>query len=424
MKYGPEDFRAASEWALLAVKAMSAEQVPHSLRKIRASSNRRLTPVQTRTLYRELNRNEQLRQNTLEVLEASAGKSGPLSTDHDPRLTASRLFLSRPDGWERDAGRLITEARLGDTSEEARSLRRQLDEARSEVDKLKRQAKESRRAYSARFRRKTRQLRNDLERSKKRGRDLESELSKQRQDNRDLDRELEAAFDELDLADARVRELRRLVGKERAAHSSPPSTGHDGRREGLNRNPLETARMLDQMVSFWEVGHSVDSCPVTSSPRLEVPAGIDPKSGEAVRWVYDHAPRLTLVVDGWNAAHHWHYHQNNPENPDQRTIEFLTNRLDRLARYSVGKHRVSFYLDSEHAKGWNAECDNRFKAGSLTGRYVVDADDAIVAEAAQRADQPVVVITNDQELTDRCRAHGAVVLDSRALAEWMANSSV
>ena len=124
MKYGPEDFQAASEWALLAVKAMSAEQVPHNLRKIRASSNRRLTPVQTRTLYRELNKNEQLRQSTLEVLETSAGEAGPLSTDHDPRLTASRLFLARPDGWERDVGRLVTEAKLEDTGEEARILRR------------------------------------------------------------------------------------------------------------------------------------------------------------------------------------------------------------------------------------------------------------------------------------------------------------
>lgn len=424
MKYGPEDFQAASEWALLAVKAMSAEQVPHNLRKIRASSNRRLTPVQTRTLYRELNKNEQLRQSTLEVLETSAGEAGPLSTDHDPRLTASRLFLARPDGWERDVGRLVTEAKLEDTGEEARILRRRLDEARLEIDKLKKQAKKSQRASSARLRRDTRQLRRDLERSKKRSRDLESELSKQRQANRDLDKELEAAFDELDLADARVKELRRLVGKERSSHSSSPSTGHDGRVDGLSRNPLETARMLDQMVSFWEMGQGFDSHPVASSPRLEVPAGIDPKSGDAVRWVYDHAPRLTLVVDGWNAAYHWQYHQNPSKDPDQRTIEFLTNRLDRLARYSVGKHRVSFYLDSEHAKGWNAEGDNRFKNGSLTGRYVEDADNAIVAEAAQRADQPVVVITNDQELTDRCRAHGAVVLDSKALAEWMAYSSV
>ncbi len=425
MKFQPADFRVASEWALLAVKAMPAEQVPYNLRKIRVSSVRRLTPVQERTLYRELDKNEQLRQTTLEVLETTPSEGAHLSGDRNPRLTASRLFLARPEGWEKDVGHLLNEVKLRDTYEEAMSLKNKLSEARVEKDRLKRQVREARRLASAQSHRDTRQLCDDLERAKKRNQDLEGELSKWRQQNHRLDKELEAAFDELTRADVRVEELRRLVGKERSAHaSSSSSEGNGWWGGGLSRDPVKAARVLDQMVSFWEVRS--DSVPerIALSPRLELPPGMDPKSGEAVWWVYDDAPRLTLVVDGWNAAYNWNYHRNFSEPPDRGIIRFITNKLKQLAAYSVGRHLVLFYLDSEKMVGLEEGWDSRFKEGRLVGHYVENADDAIADAAAERRGEPVAVITSDNELAERCRAHGAVTLASEALAEWMSNSPV
>ena len=426
MKSRPDDVRIALEWALAAIKEMPAEQVPHNLRKIRVSSDRRLTRLHERTIHRELDKNPSLRETTLEVLESAAPEE-VISGTEDPRVRLSRLFLTRPEGWEEDAGRLLTEVHLEDSQEEAASLQRELDGARAEIGKLKKQVKEVRRSAVSQSRRATRQLRETLDRTKKRNRDLEGEISKRHQENHVLDRELEAAFDELTLVDARVEELRKLVGKERSASSLSPSAAGHRRGEGLTRDPLEAARMLDQMVRFWEVGSDARIERVVKPVRLEIPVGIDPKSGEAVEWVYNDAPRVALVVDGWNVAFHHLYRLhggNTDRRPDQKTVEFVTNKLDKLARYSIGEHRVRFYLDSEHANGLSPDWGSRFKSGHLTGFYVKDADDAIVVEAKERVGEPVVVITSDNGLAERCEEHGAVRVYSEALAEWMANSPV
>ena len=236
--------------------------------------------------------------------------------------------------------------------------------------------------------------------------------------------ETNAAWDELTDADRRYDELRKRYSLKTKPASARSSVGSGG-EVGFSRDPLEAARMLDQMVSFWEVGS--DYQPERDEPRprlMELPTGMDPKSGGAMQWIYYEAPRLTLVVDGWNAAHHWNSHRQVPGKPDQRTIGFITNKLDNLAEYSIGRHQVLFYLDSRHVSGLDPEWDNRFRSGRLTGFYVEDADDAIAREVAGRAGEGVTVITSDNELAERCRIHGAVILASEALSEWMASSPV
>lgn len=422
--FRPEDFRLASQWAYLAIKGMPASQVPHSLAKIRGSSDRRLTPPNERTIYRELNKNEQFRQATLEVLDAAASEE-PLPRDRDSSLAeAAMLFLARPEGWEERAGRLLVEESLEGASKQMATLERELGKTRAEVGKLKKQSKEARRAAAAQSRRATSQLNEDLGRARKRIRDLQGELSRQCQENHRLDRELEASFDELTEADRRYDELRRRYSLKAKTFTAP--TGGSGRGEVVfSRDPLEAARMLDQIVSYWEVGP--DSRPDQDGPdrrRMELPIGMDPKSADAVRWIFFEAPRLNLIVDGWNVAHYWHYHQQNPDKPDSRTKEFITNKLENLVKYSVGRHQASFYLDSRLEVGLEADWASKFKSRRLTGYYVENADDAIAEEAATRAGEPVVVITSDNGLAQRCQVHGAVRVYSEALAEWMSDSPV
>ena len=284
---------------------------------------------------------------------------------------------------------------------------------------------DTRRQVEEDSRQRTDQLRQDLRRARARISELEKMLSEEGENSAYWEGEVNAAFDELSLADVRVEELRKLVGKERSAHaSSSSSEGIGWWGGGLSRDPVQAAGCSIRMLSFWEVGSDSLPEPISSSPRLELPPGMDPKSGEAVRWVYDDAPRLTLVVDGWNAAYNWNYHRNISQPPDQGTIRFITNKLNKLAAYSVGRHWVWFYLDSRKAAGLEEGWDSRFKDGRLVGQYVEDADDAIADATTSRRGEPVVVITSDKQLADRCWAHGAVVLASEALTQWMSDSPV
>lgn len=416
MNFRPEDFRPALEEARRLVKDTPPAEVPHSLRRTRGSSSRRMTPVEARTLFRELDRDEVLRRATLDRW------GPPPLSDSDPRTAASVLFLERSANWESQARGHLAEVALEESRAEVDRLIRLESDARAEIRSLRHQAEDVRRRADAETRRRTEDLNQDLARARERITKLETELAEQGRQKGYWKREANAAWDDLDLADRRYDDLRERHGSKRSSSVSPGGPG--AADITFRRDPLEAARMLDQMMSFWQVGPDSTPAPAAPEVRLGLPSGVDPRSGEAVKWVFFDAPRSTLVVDGWNVAYYWNYHRKVSEDPDQGTVEFVTNKLDKLARYSVGGHRVSFFLDSRYADGIAADWENRFQSGRLTGYYVENADDAIAEEATRRAGEPVVVITSDKELASRCRVHGAMVVASEGLAEWMAESPV
>ena len=400
------------------IKAMRPDEVPHNLRRTRGSSSRRLTPIEAQALFRELDKDAGFRQATLSGWDAAR------ENRTDPRTAASVLFLERSEGWELRARGHLAEVELQEVQSDAEGLRASLGEARSEVRLLKNQLAEHRRLAEKGARQRTDQLRRDLSRARERICQLERQVSEGSRESARWERETNAAWDELTEADRRYDELRKRYSSKTKPVSARTGAGHGG-QVGFSRDPLEAARMLDQMVSFWEVGSDSRPEPDDARPMaLELPAGMDPKSGGAMQWIYYEAPRLILVVDGWNAAHYWNSHRQVPGKPDPRTIGFITNKLDNLAEYSIGRHQVLFYLDSRHVSGLDPDWENRFIDGRLTGFYVEDADDAIAREAADREGERLAVITSDNGLAERCRTHGAVILASEALAEWMANSPV
>ena len=417
MKFRPDDFRPAVEEARRVLKAMPWEDVPHALRKTRSSSSRKMTPLEARDLFRQLENDEDFRQATLESWES------PSSVAADPRSAASLLFLERAENWETQARRYLTEVKLDEARMRIQRLQERESQVRAEVKSVKAQAARARQESEERVRRRTDDLAKDLARARERIAELERKLSEKTRETDYWEGEANAAWDDLDEVDRRYHDLReRYSSKTRSSAASAENRNH--RDMGFSRDPLKVARMLDQMVSFWEVG-SDSHPPEPKPPRpLVLPAGFDPKSGDAMRWVFFEAPRLNLIVDGWNVAHYWHYHRNIVEKPDAQTKEFITNKLEKLVRYSVGRHLVSFYLDSRLEIGLDPEWDSQFKSRRLTGYYVADADDAIVREVAARAGEPVVVITSDNGLAERCGEHGAVRLYSEALAQWMADSPV
>ncbi len=415
MNFRPEDFQKALEEARQLVKAMPPAEVPHTLRMTRGSSSRRMTPVEAKSLYKALDGNEDLRQATLSSWDP------PSLAWADPRTAASVLFLERSDQWESQARGFLAEIALGEAQGEIDQLKRRQRKAQGKIASLKAQADQVRQGAAQKIQRQTADLKQDLVRARERIAKLEGELAEQGKHADFWEEQANAAFEELDLADGRYDHLReRYRSKKTSTASSNPNLGD----RGFSRDPLETARMLDHMVRFWEVGSDSPAPAEVSDVPWRLPLGMDPRSGRAVSWLYHDAARARLVVDGWNVAHYWHYHQGLPLPPDHGTVELITNKLAKLAKYSIGEHRVSFYLDSRLVNGINPEWENRFQDENLTGYYVEDADDAIAEEARRRKGEAVVVITSDNELAGRCRAHGAVVLASEGLAEWMAESPV
>ena len=420
MKFEPRHFRMALEEARRLVKAMPPAEVPHALRRTRASSSRRMTPVEELTLYRELDRNEEFRQATLDNL------GHPSPPDADPRAAVSVLFLERSENWESQTRGYLAEMALEKARAEIERLRKRESDLLAENSAIESRAAEIRRRAEEKIRHDAEERTQTLERARERNAATDKKLEKKGREAEYWEKEARAAWDELSEVDRRYETLRRRYSL-KTKPITPPSGAGPGREVGFSRDPLRTARTLDRMVSFWEVGSDPAPPAAAPAPRLELPAGLDPLSGGAVRWIYDDAHRLTLIVDGWNAAFHRIYHlhgQNTDRRPDQETVEFVTNKLDKLAQYSFGEHRVRIYLDSKHAGTLALEWENRFRSGRVTGNYVENADDSIAEEARRRAGEPVVVITSDRELADRCREHGAMVLKSEGLAEWMAESPV
>ncbi|MDE0675401.1 MAG: NYN domain-containing protein [bacterium] len=418
MKFRPEDFRLALEEARRVIKAMRPDEVPHNLRGTRSSSSRRLTPIEAQALFRELEKDVDFRQATLSAWDAAQRNSA------DPRTAASVLFLERSDNWELEARGHLTEMELGEARDEIRKLKKHESDAQVENRLLKTKLVSLRQGAEDEALRRTEEVKRDLTRSKEKIGELEKSLADRGREAEYWEGETNAAWDELTEADRRYDELRERYSSKARSMTVRPD-GRSVAEIGFSRDPLEAARMLDQMVSFWEVG--ADTRPDQDHPDrrpLELPPGMDPKSAGAMQWIYYEAPRLILMVDGWNVAHYWNYHRKIPGKPDLGTVGFVTTKLDNLAEYSIGRHQVLFYLDSRHVSGLDPDWDNRFKSGRLTGFYVEDADDAIAREAAGRVGERVAVITSDIGLAERCRTHGAVIVASEALAEWMANSPV
>ena len=417
MKFRPEDFRPAVEEARRVLKAMPWSEVPHALRKTRNSSSRRMTPLEARDLFRQLENDEEFRRATLESW------GSPSSAAADPRAAASVLFLERTENWQTQARRFLTEVELEEALMSIQRLEERESQMRAELRSVKAQAARAQQESNERVRRRTEDLLQDLARARERVSELERRLAEENRETDYWKGEANAAWDDLDEADRRYHDLReRYSSKTRSAAVSAEIRNH--RDIGFSRDPLEVARMLDQMVSFWEVGSDSKPREAESAPPLVLPPGLDPKSGDAIRWVFFEAPRLNLIVDGWNVAHYWNYHRNIAAKPDAQTREFITNKLEGIVKYSIGRHLVSVYLDSRLEIGLDPERANQFRSRRLTPHYVADADDAIVEEVAARAGAPVVVITSDNGLAERCQEHGAVRVYSEALAQWMADSKV
>lgn len=375
-----------------ALRRLDDDAVPHPLRRVAASSARRLPPPLLEVLVAFLDDAEWLRTSALDSWpEADVD-------DVDPRVAGSALFLARPDGWELRLAALTDERGGADTGRvleardrEIRRLEGLVDELTARLETQKAQADTERaeakeRVASAAGRREA--VYRALEQRRLELEDLSTRTMAR----------LDAAERDLIEADARIDELRaRITRRER---SSDPAAAR-----GFGRgSPFEVARDLDQLADALRSGSDLTSASTPPQP-LVLPPGVRPDDPAAIDWLLKVMWPVRVLVDGYNVAHEV------ASPPDGETRRRVEDVLVRLRRLSAAPLHVVVFWDSAEGRGQRAE-------RGLDVRFVPDADDAITAEAGADG-RPTVVITGDRHLRERAQRQSLVPIWSSALVEWM-----
>ncbi len=194
-------------------------------------------------------------------------------------------------------------------------------------------------------------------------------------------------------AAARLEALERELATERSEHEGTRRE-HERARSELRvlRTELDGLKALSAEAPRAEAVRSRDA-----HRPLVLPAGLDPSTTDAARWLADRA--TILLVDGYNAAL-----MLRPGRPLDEQRRWLLERLRPLV--ARGAIRPVVIFDGDGATGTlreTAGVEVRFTtAGTI-------ADDEIVFAVAATED-PVLVVTDDAELTRRVEAEGGNVV--------------
>jgi hypothetical protein len=374
----------ALEAARRALRQIEDEHIPASLKRVAASSSRRLPPPLADTLLRALEE-PWLRRLALEEWSEAGG---------DLAETVSRLFLERPDGWETDAAEAAARSAeaaghrtIHELEQRNRVLQARVDELGELLAAARRAASSPATAAGADPER----LLESNRRLRARAEGLEEESGRART----MLAEMETILDE---ADRRVAELRRRLGRRPSGDDRP---GNAGITFGTG-DPLALARTLDQLNDTLIRVTTHQPGPDEPPPRLALPAGTRPDSEEAVRWLLSVDRPFRLVIDGHNVAHAV---ASPPDPTVRRRVELAAGRIRRLAE---APSSVTVFWDSRYE-------ETGYRLSGVEIRYVPSADEAAVAMAGPA----VVVVSSDRAVREAAERKGAVTLWSEALVGWM-----
>ncbi|MEX1164263.1 MAG: NYN domain-containing protein [Nitriliruptor sp.] len=377
-------------WLLPHVRAalhdLADAEVTGAVRRLRAAPTSRLAGGRVRhELDAMLTEGGSLWQHVVERVRAADRPPAAVAALLDPRtlspapVTAAEA-TSPADGRDQREERSAARAR-----ERSRALRTERDELRRQLDGA------TARASAA---------------EKERG-SLERELAVVREELAQLRAELEDAVAERDRAveregrrrESELRELTATVSQLRRDEAERLAARR--RREEAEQQQAERARLA----ATREVAEHRSS----GTTRLEpgrpsrLPQDVAPGTTEAAELLL-HAGRLVLV-DGYNVTKQ---HRSELDLEGQRT--WLVRTLATLAARRRVRPVVVF--DGQQAGA------SRPPSGSREVRVVftpagVTADDELVL-AVEATDEPVVVVTDDRELSERLRTSGADVVGTRS----------
>lgn len=411
------------------LKDLEPGEVPHTLRKVRAATGRKLPAPLSRLLLRELDTDEWLRGKAAEHFVDEYGEEEEGSSD--TQTTAAALFLLRPPGWEEglaDQGLAAAEQaesqavaalrkKLDDKEKELaaahdkeRTLRKQVEHARSEASRKAKEAREA--AYRERD--------SHLETIQNLGRA-----------KRDVTARLQAKEARLTTVEGRLDTAREEVRKAREEVRDAREEARDAAGSGINPwgdlDELERARILDEVAAAFRPPPEFDEESLfgdgRGKPELPgLPAGINPEKREAVEWLLTRSETYVLLVDGYNLA--FKLHSLRSDDPDIQMIADLPKarrQVDALlARYRrkaanwpqvvvVYDSRATSDLNSYHGHGG---IQVKFTAQGLT------ADDWLLQMATDLGKRSVVV-SSDRQVREGAMDAGGLAVWSEAMAAWM-----
>ncbi len=394
------------EAARRALAALEPREVPVPLRRVKEQNRPSLPLPFERRLLKEIEDNEWFREQTAEQFEASAAES-------DIEEAAAALFLFRPEGWEEglaEAARAVEEARRADQIEQ---MARHIEKLESDLEDWRNKAKRHRRMMEEAKKEAGRLVaKAKTEAVEEARRQFGGDLAEQKRENRRLTEELAEAAAELGRQREQLSFTREAL--DRVRRIQPPPPPDPGPNAWAAREPLESARFLDEVVeAHFPAAAFREVKPKPQAAPLALPLGVNPSDPAAVEWLLALDRSFSLLVDGYNVG----FHVDN----DRFHTPVIRNRLETyltlFKNLAQGWPRVTVVYDSCYSGDTTVD----YLGGEIEVMFTNagrTADDELVSIAAEQK-ASTVVVSSDKEVQKGAGDAGALVLFSESLAGWI-----
>ncbi len=393
---------AALDAARSALRDLDADQIPNDLRKV-AGYGGALPPPLAASLLKGLEQYEWLREKAAKQLRDRSGGD---------RAEAAALYLDRPEGWELRLAEIawsVGEAASGEIRRSAAAREQDLKTALKAVREKAKAGKREARAAVGALERRVAEL----------AAERRAEAAGEARDQREAMLAVEAAErsavrcrEERDGAVEEARLARQALQKERTLRKRAETAAAGGAEVGgWVEDPGGLAARLDQTALMARpAARAGDRAAAGPAERVRLPKGVAPDRRTAIEWLLGLETAVTVIVDGYNLGYQMQGER--APGPARTRVAPLLQHLQKMAR---GALKVIVIYDSSLGPA-----ETPVAPGLVTVRYSEageTADDEIVRLAGNR-DGPVVVVSDDRAVRDRCEESGAVPLWARALVEW------
>lgn len=379
------------------LRDLDPSNVPVRLRKVAASSAKRLPVPLEAALILAIDEHAWLRDKTLEALPDSAGP-------------ASRLYLERSTGWEAELERLESDVAAVAEDRTVDALNRQLEATISQRDQARAKARllqssldklqlQQRIALAARRSEDKPTVESDGQLSK-RVVELELEVRSLSTQVEELSTQLEEREQRLERSRADLLKARRVVPSPAALDSA-----------GVSIDPIGLAQTLDRIAVTARpdarIGEMERVVELASATGLVLPLGVGPDSAAAFTYLLERTEPTWVIVDGYNAS----FHVDAVGFATKVARSKVSAGLASLRNRAAGRMRVTVVWDSaEDSSDGPVE-------GGIEHKFVPDADEE-VRRLSREGTGDVVVISTDREVHAGVAA-GTLVLWSEAFASWL-----
>jgi hypothetical protein len=385
----------AIDAARRALRRMDDKDIPPRLRAIAARSGRLPAPL-ARRLIVELDASDWLRAEAMAEID-------PGLDDAASGMSASLLFLRRPEEWTERIDSLATGQRESAEQSQVKRLESELRRVIAKSDRLEER-------LSAAERR-------EQEAAQSVDKRLAAAMASQQRSQgklkaaRDrLAEQLAAAEQEVSRLGVENSSLRQKIEEARSVRgkSSTSTAPRKVAPAWSLKRPTDIARHLDDInrrllvtPAQPEKSEALQGLLRLSGP----PAGVRPDRPEAIEWLIGLPGLVNVAIDGWNAAHLL------KSPPVAATRNRVVEAARRLILASSGKRRITAVFDS-------SQPGESFSADDVKVTFVPSADEELIA-MANRDPTRLVVITSDRRVREAVESAGAVGLWSEALIDWL-----